>query len=306
MAWKFSKPSTSRPPDLYGASSSAAAPNAAQLLAVQRDFYLQHPDVASLTPEQVQALRAQLCITIHGDAARCPNPVGSFVQASFPQYILDALLKVGFSAPTAIQRQGWPVAMRGMDAIGLAETGSGKTLTYLLPAIVHVNAQPVLADGDGPLALVLAPTRELAEQIHEEVVRFGQPCGVKSVCIYGGVSKKDQVQALRRAPEVVVATPGRLGDMLQSKKTVLDKCTYFVLDEADRMLDLGFEPQLRAITKHMRTDRQTLMFSATWPAEVQALAERVHTAGEAVVVEVGGALLEGGKANEMITQKVLR
>jgi ATP-dependent RNA helicase DDX5/DBP2 len=85
--------------------------------------------------------------------------------------------------------------MKGMDAIGLAETGSGKTLTYLLPAIVHVNAQPVLTDGDGPLALVLAPTRELAEQIHEEVVRFGQPCGVKSVCIYGGVDKKEQVQA---------------------------------------------------------------------------------------------------------------
>ena len=114
------------------------------------------------------------------------------------------------------------------------------------------------------------------------------------------------MQALRRAPEVVVATPGRLGDMLQNKKTVLDKCTYFVLDEADRMLDMGFEPQLRAITAHMRTDRQTLMFSATWPAEVQALAKRVHTAGEAIVVEVGGALLEGGKANERISQKVIR
>ena len=132
MAWKFSKPSTSRPPELYGGSSSAA-PDAAQLPAVQRDFYLEHPDVSSLTPEQVQALRSQLSITIHGDAARCPNPVGSFVQASFPQYILDALLKVGFSAPTAIQRQGWPVAMKGIDVIGLAETGSGKTLTYLNP-----------------------------------------------------------------------------------------------------------------------------------------------------------------------------
>ena len=156
MAWKFSKPSTSRPAELYG-SSSAAAPSAAPLPAVQRDFYLEHPEVAALTPEQVQALRAELCITIHGDAARCPSPVGSFVQASFPQYILDALLKVGFSTPTAIQRQGWPVAMKGMETIGLAETGSGKTLTYLLPAIVHVNAQPVLTDGDGPLALVLTP-----------------------------------------------------------------------------------------------------------------------------------------------------
>ena len=246
MAWRFSA-STSRAPELYGAAASSSAPAAAaQLPAVQRDFYLEHPDVAALTPEQVQALRTQLSVTIHGDdESRCPNPVGSFVQASFPQYILDALRKVGFASPTAIQRQGWPVAMKGLDLIGLAETGSGKTLTYLLPAIVHVNAQPVLADGDGPLALVLAPTRELAEQIHEEVVRFGQPCGVKSACIYGGVSKQEQVQLLRRAPEVVVATPGRLGDMLQSKRTALDKCTYFVLDEAVQLLERAVHPARR-------------------------------------------------------------
>ena len=317
MAWRFSKPaaSSSASASLPGSVDSSTA-GAAGSRFVQRDFYLEHPDVSALTPEEVQQLRQQLGITVHGEESLCPNPVSSFVQASFPQYILDALRKVGFSAPTPIQRQGWPVAMKGIDLVGLAETGSGKTLAYLLPAIVHVNAQPVLVDGEGPLALVLAPTRELAEQIHEEVVRFGQPCGVKSCCVYGGVSKADQVQVLRKAPEVVVATPGRLVDMLQHKKTELGKCTFFVLDEADRMLDMGFEQQLAAILAHMRADRQTLMFSATWPAEVQALASKVRAGGATsgggggapptVIVEVGGALLEGGKANESITQRVLR
>ena len=196
------------------------------------------------------------------------------------------------------------MAMNGADFIGLAETGSGKTLAFLLPAVVHVNAQPVLADGEGPIALVLAPTRELAAQIHDEAVKFGQ-C-VRTSCVYGGVPKQPQVEALRKGPELLVATPGRLADLVTARRTTLGRATLLIVDEADRLLDMGFEPQLRAITAHMRTDRQTLMFSATWPAEVQALAKRVHTAGEAIVVEVGGALLEGGKANERISQKVIR
>lgn len=140
----------------------------------------------------------------------------------------------GFSSPTAIQRQAWPVAMSGLDLVGIAETGSGKTLAYLLPALVHINAQPVAQEGDGPLALVLAPTRELAGQIHEESVRFGHPCGVRSALVVGGLPRGPQVQALRKSPEVVVATPGRLLDLLNSKRSNLAKCTYLVLDEADR------------------------------------------------------------------------
>jgi len=146
---------------------------------ITRDFYLEHPDVAALTPEQVAAERARCSIVVQGE--RVPNPIGSFVQASLPPYLLETLLSAGYKQPTAIQRQAWPVAMSGRDVVGLAETGSGKTLAYLLPALVHVNAQPVLKEGEGPLALVLAPTRELAVQIHEEAVRFGHPCGVRTV-----------------------------------------------------------------------------------------------------------------------------
>ena len=126
MAWRFSA-STSRAPELYGAAASSSAPAAAaQLSAVQRDFYLEHPDVAALTPEQVQTLRT-LSGTIYGDELRCPNPVGSFVQASFPQYILDALRKVGFASPTAIQRQGWPVAMKEERQSGWSRKTCGRS-----------------------------------------------------------------------------------------------------------------------------------------------------------------------------------
>ena len=275
----------------------------ADLPDVRRDFYLEHPRVAALTPAQAQAVRATLDIQIHGDVDECPNPVDSFLEASFPQYILDALATASFTTPTAIQRQAWPVAMRGLDLIGLAATGSGKTLAYLLPALVHANAQPVSQPGDGPLVLVLAPTRELAVQIHEECVRFGHPCGVRTACIFGGVPKGPQLAMLRNAPEIVVATPGRLIDLLSAKRTELSHCTFLIVDEADRMLDLGFEPQIRQLLLQARADRQTLLFSATWPRDVQALAHTVLLPG-VLTVEVGGALTRGGKANTDIRQRV--
>ena len=301
MAWRLAptKPKVDTAPPPTAATAQASA-----LPSVARNFYLEHPAVAALSRDQADALRATLDISVLGaHAADCPNPVSTFLQASFPRYLLDALSAAGFSAPTPIQRQSWPVAMKGLDMVGCAQTGSGKTLAYLLPALVHVNAQPVSQPGDGPIVLVLAPTRELSAQIHEEGVRFGQPCGVRSALVVGGVPKGPQVLALRKAPEIVVATPGRLTDLLGAKRTELTHCTYLVLDEADRMLDLGFEPQIRQLLHQMRADRQTLLFSATWPVEVQALAAR-HLLPDAITVEVGGALAAGGRANVRIDQHV--
>lgn len=297
MAWRLSAPS--RAPPRHAPPPAAAA--AADLPRVATHFYLEHPAVAALSQEEVDAIRSSLDISVLGD--ECPNPVGSFLQASFPSIMLDAISAAGFASPTPIQRQAWPVAMKGLDMVGCAQTGSGKTLAFLLPAFVHVNAQPLSQPGDGPLALILAPTRELAGQILDESVRFGHPCGVRSTLVVGGVPKGPQVLALRKAPEVVVATPGRLTDLLGAKRTELTRCTYLVLDEADRMLDLGFEPQIRLLLHQMRADRQTLLFSATWPAEVQQLAGRVLLPG-AVTVEVGGALAAGGRANVRIAQRI--
>ena len=212
-----------------------------------------------------------------------------------------------FSSPSPIQGAAWAPAIGGRDVVAIAKTGSGKTLGYLAPAIRLIDRDPELLVRTQPTALVLAPTRELAAQIFEAARAFGG-AAARAAVAYGGAPGAPQLAALRAGVGVLVATPGRCADFLDdaSAPLALGGATCVVLDEADRMLDMGFEPQLRAITAHMRTDRQTLMFSATWPAEVQALAKRVHTAGEAIVVEVGGALLEGGKANERISQKVRR
>ena len=165
------------------------------------------------------------------------------------------------------------MALSGRDMVGIAQTGSGKTLAFVLPSVVHINAQPLLKPGDGPVVLILAPTRELALQIEAECKKFGFSSKIKCTCLYGGVPKSGQIRALYDLPEIVIATPGRLIDMLESGKTNLRRVTYLVMDEADRMLDMGFEPQIRKIVDQIRPDRQTLMWSATWPKEVQRLAQ---------------------------------
>lgn len=135
-----------------------------------------------------------------------------------------------------------------------------------------LRRQPLLAPGDGPIALILAPTRELAVQIQQECTKFGTNSKIRNTAIYGGAPKGPQIRDLQRGVEIVIATPGRLIDMLESQKTNLRRITYLVMDEADRMLDMGFEPQIRKIVAQIRPDRQTLMFSATWPKDVQKLA----------------------------------
>lgn len=186
--------------------------------------------------------------------------------------MLDVIKKADFKAPTAIQSQGWPMALSGRDVVGIAATGSGKTLSFILPALIHIRAQPFLQPGDGPICLVLSPTRELANQTQEECARFGTSSGIRSTCLYGGAPKRAQIDSLRRGAEIVIATPGRLLDLLDMGVTNLRRVTYLVMDEADRMLDMGFEPQIRKIVGQIRPDRQTLMWSATWPKEVQQLA----------------------------------
>ncbi|KAH8854314.1 putative ATP-dependent RNA helicase DDX17 [Schistosoma japonicum] len=186
---------------------------------------------------------------------------------------MSVIKKSKWDSPTPIQCQGWPVALSGRDLVGIAQTGSGKTASFLLPAIVHAKAQPSLKRGDGPIVLVLVPTRELAQQVEKVAEDFCYSAGFKSACLYGGASRTSQGEALGQSPEVVIATPGRLLDFLESRHTNLRRCTYLVLDEADRMLDMGFEPSIRRVVSQVRPDRQTLMWSATWPREVKALAE---------------------------------
>ncbi|KAL7825910.1 hypothetical protein SRHO_G00336480 [Serrasalmus rhombeus] len=237
----------------------------------EKNFYNEHIEVQRMTQYEVEEFRRKKEITVRGSG--CPKPVTNFHQAQFPQYVMDVLLQQNFKEPTAIQSQGFPLALSGRDMVGIAQTGSGKTLAYLLPAIVHINHQPYLERGDGPICLVLAPTRELAQQVQQVAYDYGKSSRIKSTCVYGGAPKGPQIRDLERGVEICIATPGRLIDFLEAGKTNLRRCTYLVLDEADRMLDMGFEPQIRKIVDQIRPDRQTLMWSATWPKEVRQLAE---------------------------------
>ncbi|GFR14385.1 probable ATP-dependent RNA helicase DDX17 [Trichonephila clavata] len=242
-----------------------------KLMPFQKDFYHEHPNVQRRSTQEAESYRNHYEITIRGP--NIPKPVANFDEGCFPDYVMEAVRLQQYQHPTAIQAQSWPIALSGRDLVGIAQTGSGKTLAYILPSIVHINHQPPLERGDGPIVLVLAPTRELAQQIQQVANDFGHTSRVRNTCVFGGAPKGPQIRDLERGAEICVATPGRLIDFLEAGVTNLRRCTYLVLDEADRMLDMGFEPQIRKILEQIRPDRQTLMWSATWPKEVRALAE---------------------------------
>jgi len=236
----------------------------------EKHFFYEHPNITAWPQHEVDQWRITTQMVVTGQ--NCPKPVRTFEEAGLPDYILQEVQKAGFRAPTPIQSQGWTMALTGRDVVGIAQTGSGKTLGFVLPAIIHINAQPLLKPGDGPIALVVAPTRELACQIEEECARFGRSSSLKVACVYGGVPKRKQVYALQTGVEILICTPGRLLDFLERGTTNLRRVTYLVFDEADRMLDMGFEPQIRSLVSQIRPDRQVLMWSATWPQEVKTLA----------------------------------
>ncbi len=182
--------------------------------------------------------------------------------------ILAEIGRAGFVSPTPIQAQAIPPALAGTDVIGCAQTGTGKTAAFAIPMIER------LAGGAGLRALVLAPTRELALQIHDCFAKLGTLSRVSAAAVIGGEAMGPQLEALRRRPDVLVATPGRLLDHLDRRSLSLGTIRILVLDEADRMLDMGFAPQLERILKHVPLDRQSLCFSATMPPEMERLVRR--------------------------------
>lgn len=290
----FSRSFHTQPQELIAPNWDEELPN---LPKFEKNFYVEHETVRNRSDAEVEAFRKENEMTIYGKDI--PKPITTFDEAGFPDYVLSEVKAEGFEKPTGIQCQGWPMALSGRDMIGVAATGSGKTLSYCLPGIVHINAQPLLSPGDGPIVLVLAPTRELAVQIQKECSKFGKSSRIRNTCVYGGVPRGQQIRDLTRGAEIVIATPGRLIDMLEIGKTNLKRVTYLVLDEADRMLDMGFEPQIRKIVDQIRPDRQTLMWSATWPKEVQQLArDYLH---DPIQVNVGSLELA---ASHNITQLV--
>ncbi|KAJ2937992.1 hypothetical protein O0L34_g14446 [Tuta absoluta] len=263
----------------------------------EKNFYTPHEDIEALTIPQVEDLKKKLGVKITGPDP--PKPVSSFAHMGFDEQLMKAIRRSEYSQPTPVQAAGVPAALSGRDVIGIARTGSGKTAAFLWPLLVHAMDQRELQGGDGPIGLVLAPTRELAQQIYMEAKKFGKVYNIRCVCCYGGGSKWEQTKALEGGgAEIIVGTPGRVIDLVKCKATSLQRVTYLVLDEADRMFDMGFEPQVRSICAHVRPDRQTLLFSATFPRRIERLAR--DALRDPVRVQHGAA----GEATDLVTQHV--
>lgn len=272
-----------------------------------------------------------------------PNPMRNWKESGLPPRLLNIIEDVGYEEPTPIQRAAIPIALQARDLIGVAVTGSGKTAAFLLPLLVYISDLPPLTESnknDGPYALILAPTRELVQQIEKEAKKFGEPLGFRCVSIVGGHSLEEQAYALRNGAEIVVATPGRLVDCIERRLLVLSQCCYVIMDEADRMIDMGFEEPVNKILDALPvsnekpdTDeaedgrlmqryvgekdryRQTMMFTATMPPLVEKIAKKylrrpamamIGNLGEAVeTVEQQVEFVSGEDARKKRLQKIL-
>jgi ATP-dependent RNA helicase DDX5/DBP2 len=266
----------------------------------------------------IKMARAELDIVVDGDGLDSQYPpLSSFeeLQDVLPEYAYAALSQMGISTPMAIQSQALPIILAGNDVVGVARTGSGKTLAYLLPAIVHIEAQvPLDANVHSPIALALAPTRELAVQISEQALKLAyaskaggsnHPRGLWAACVYGGMNRQHQMK-LAAGAHIVAATPGRLMDHLTKGDFSMDRVTYFVLDEGDRMLDDGFGADMQTIGASIRPDRQMLFFSATWPKKVQDLASSLCQGNRRPIRMRVGQNQDGGAATRRdIEQQVV-
>ncbi|KAI0950533.1 hypothetical protein AcV7_008968 [Taiwanofungus camphoratus] len=263
--------------------------------------------------------------SIAARGGQIPHPLRSWAESIIPQQILDVIDRIGYKDPSPIQRQAIPIGLQNRDIIGIAETGSGKTAAFVIPMLAFISTLPPFTDENrhlGPYSLILAPTRELAQQIESETKKFAGPLGFTSVSIVGGRSVEEQQFNLRSGAEIIIATPGRLKDVIERHVIVLSQCRYIVMDEADRMVNLGFEADLTFILDKLPSDtmvgeeqgeqmdidgetmvkrgrtRVTTLFSATMPPPVERLAKKYLK--KPAIITIG----EAGRAVDTVEQKV--
>lgn len=254
--------------------------------------------------------------SISSRGGNIPNPLRSWRESAIPLPILDVIDEIGYKEPSPVQRQAVPIGLQNRDLVGLAKTGSGKTAAFLIPMLTYISHLPPLTEDNrhlGPYALILAPTRELAQQIESEAVRFAKPMGYTTVSIVGGRSVEEQQFNLRNGAQIVIATPGRLKDMIDKSMLVMSQCRYVVMDEADRMVDLGFEIDLTFILDAMpasfaekeglpeddpKRERVMTLFSATMPPAVERLTRKYLRKPATVII--GNA----GEAVDTVEQRV--
>jgi ATP-dependent RNA helicase DBP3 len=280
----------------------------------RKKFYTMNETTEALSKSAIKEFREKHSITLYGKGRKQYKPLFSFEELGFPKSVMKICAK--FDKPTPIQSECWPILGSGKDIIGIAETGSGKTLAFTLPALVHIKERikneamerkQFESKGPkwkrrGPILLIISPTRELAMQSQVVLEEAADAVKISSVCVYGGVAKGPQIQAIRRGVEVIVATPGRLIDLMNDNCCDLSQVSYLVLDEADRMLDQGFERDIRHIISQTHPQRQTALFSATWPDSVRELAHEFLS--QPIKVTIGSDDLAAGTRITQIVEVI--
>jgi len=263
--------------------------------------------------------------SISARGGQIPHPLRSWTESTIPKLILGVIDEIGYKEPSPIQRQAIPIGLQNRDIIGIAETGSGKTAAFVIPMLAFISGMPAFNDDNrhlGPYALIMAPTRELAQQIESEAKKFAAPLGFNCVSIVGGRAVEEQQFNLREGAEIIIATPGRLKDIIERHVIVLSQCRYVVMDEADRMVHLGFEVDLTFILDSLPSEtmhgedmgeqmdvdgetmvkrgrtRVTTLFSATMPPAVERLARKYLK--KPAVITIG----EAGRAVDTVEQRV--
>ena len=307
---KKSKSKTSTDDDTTTTAATSALPSRVESSATSPEpasqnggslAYEENKELSALPQSEIDTYLSTHTVTIDDPkpSARKLRPIIKFDYLPVTDESQRAPFK-SFTAPTPIQAATWPALLSGRDMVGVAETGSGKTLAFGVPCVRFITSLPK-SQRKGVKAVIVSPTRELAVQIHDQLVLLAKPAGLEVVCVYGGVPKDPQVKAIRTA-SIVVATPGRLNDLIGDGSADLSSAEYVVLDEADRMLDKGFEEAIRQIISCTPTKRQTLMFTATWPPSVRDLASTFMLSP--VKITIGDNVSGELRANTRIKQLV--
>lgn len=278
--------------------------------------FQEHTDVSLMSEAELELIRADLCVSLEGGptggVSSLPRPCLEWEHFGFSHKLLTAIVKQGFDAPTPIQSIAIPMSLSGMDLIGLARTGSGKTASFLWPMIEHILVQEdmvtvahsqVQVKGAGPIGMILAPTRELADQIFKEAWKYCRSLSIRICPLMGGMQRYEQVRSLAAGCEMVIGTPGRVLDLLSSSSLVLLRCSYVVLDEADRMLSLGFESQLKQIMSRVRPERQIAMFSATMEPRLERVSNKFFMKQSNTLTPVIIRIGEQGQVNPNVRQE---
>jgi ATP-dependent RNA helicase DDX42 len=262
---------------------------------IKKNFYFEDEEIARMSPAEINRTRKERDIKIRG--YKVTNPIIDFSQLKVDEPILKKFEKLGFLKPTPIQCQAIPAGLEGRDIIGIAKTGSGKTLAYTVPMIMHILDQRQLEKNEGPIGIVISPMRELCQQIYIEVKKFAKLFNLNVITLIGGENKTDQWKDIKSGAEILIATPGRLIDLVRKGAFELNsRCSFLVLDEVDKMFDLGFEYQIRSIINQIRPDRQILMFSATLKKKIENLVKDILV--DPIKIFVG----KQGASNEDVTQ----